>query len=104
MPPAISGNGEHFEVHCSGVVAQQIYELQDSATGKQKKEIADAFWAVVKRLQVDPHDFGEPLYRLPSMRMQVRTSVVPPLAVIFAVCEDRPHVFIKRVKLIGKRG
>jgi hypothetical protein len=32
--------------------------------------------------------------------MEIRTAVVGPLAVDFAVCEDQPLVFIKGVKLL----
>jgi len=40
------------------------------------------------------------LYRLPILRMQVRACVVRPLAVDFAVCEDRPVVIINGVTLL----
>jgi hypothetical protein len=36
--------------------------------------------------------------------MQVRTIVIRPLVVDFAVCEDHPLVFIKGVKLLAARG
>lgn len=47
---------------------------------------------------MDPSEFGEPLYRLPALKIQVRTSIVPPLAIHFGVCEERPLVFIKGVQ------
>jgi hypothetical protein len=34
--------------------------------------------------------------------MQVRTCVVPPLAVDFALCDERPLVFLKRMKLVTR--
>jgi hypothetical protein len=34
--------------------------------------------------------------------MNVATAIVRPLAIDFAVCTDRPLVFIKRVKLLAK--
>ena len=68
------------------------------------KGAAPRRWAalrhVYQRLQDDPYSLGEPLYRLPGLRMQVRTCIVPPLLVHFAVCEDQPHVFLKGVKLL----
>jgi hypothetical protein len=61
-----------------------------------------AFRQIVERLQLDPTEFGEPCYRLSALRMQVRTVVVRPLAVDFAVCEDHPLVFIKGATLLGE--
>jgi hypothetical protein len=54
-----------------------------------------AFRQIVDELVHNPSRFGEALYRLPAMRMQVRCGVIRPLVVDFAVCEDRPVVFIK---------
>ena len=33
--------------------------------------------------------------------MQIRAVVVPPLTVVFGVCENKPHVFIRRGRLLG---
>jgi hypothetical protein len=46
---------------------------------------------------------GEPLYRLTGLRMQVHTCLVRPLEIDYAVCEDRPLVFIKGVTLLGTK-
>jgi hypothetical protein len=97
---AVSGNGQRYEVHCSGAVAKSIRRLQESASPAQRKRIALAFRGIVERLRVAADQLGEPLYRLPTLRMQVRTVVVPPLAVVFGVCEDRPLVFIRRGRLL----
>jgi hypothetical protein len=58
---------------------------------------------VIVRLRNDPTEFGEPLYRLPVMRMQLRCASIRPLYVDFAVCDDRPLVFIKAVKLLASQ-
>ncbi len=63
-----------------------------------------AFRHIYLRLQQDPNAFGEPLYRLPALRMQVRTVAVRPLVVDFAICEDRLIVFIKGVMLLAEQG
>jgi hypothetical protein len=64
------------------------------------QELLKAARTVHERLSRDPMDFGEPLYRLPSLRMQVRCAAIRPLYVDFAICEDRPLLFIKSVKLL----
>lgn len=47
--------------------------------------------------------FGEPEYRLPALKMQIRSGGVLPLIVHVGVCEDEPIVFIKKVTLLGNR-
>jgi hypothetical protein len=83
------------------LVAKALYRLQQEASPTERKRIANAFRKIVEKLQLDPHLVGEPLYRLPSLRMQVRTAVFPPLAIMYAVCEDRPLVFIKKGRLLA---
>ncbi len=56
---------------------------------------------IVEHLESNPQALGEPLYRLPELRMQVRLVLVSPVSVHFAVCEDRPLVFIKGVMLMS---
>ena len=52
----------------------------------------------------DPYDFGEPLYRLPALRMQIRHGAILPLFIDYGVCEDRPLVFIRGVTLLPPGG
>jgi hypothetical protein len=98
---ATAGNGQKYEVHCSGAVAKSFKQLQVGASPAQRKRIARAFQTIVEKLEVAAHEVGEELYRLPTMRMQVRAVVVPPLTVVFGVCENKPHVFIRRGRLLG---
>jgi hypothetical protein len=44
--------------------------------------------------------FGEPQYRLPALQLQVRCAVIRPLVMYFAVPEERPEVYIQKVKLL----
>ena len=97
------GNGaRRFEVHCSVALAATIRRVHRQAWRQGRgRAFTRAFRQIVRRLELDPSDTGEPAYRLPGLRMQVRTAVVRPLVVDFAVCEDRPLVFIKGVKLLA---
>jgi hypothetical protein len=45
--------------------------------------------------------FGEPLYRLPALRLLVRHAMVAPLVVDYAVYEERPVVFIRGFKVLS---
>src|SRR5436305_1917819 len=94
-----------YQVHCSGAIAEGLRQLQrQTNSGTRKRAIAAAFRRIVERLKLHPFEFGEPSYRLPGLRLQIRTCIVGPLVVHFAVSEDRPLVFIKAVKLLSDRG
>ena len=82
-------------------MAERLRRLQRQAAreGRGQAMVA-AFKRLVHRLQRNAPGVGEPLYRLSVLRMQVRTVVIRPLAVDFAVCEDRPLVFIKSIQLL----
>jgi hypothetical protein len=99
---ASSGNGrQSFQISFSELIAEAIRQLQRRASLQGRGEqFLQALRAVVGRLQRDPNEFGEPLYRLSALRLQVRCAVIRPLSIDFAVSEDRPLVFIKAVKLL----
>ena len=78
-----TGNGQRYEVHCSGAVAKSFKQLQIGASPALRKQIAVAFETIVAKLQVSAHEVGEELYRLPALKMQIRAVVVPPLSVVF---------------------
>ena len=94
--------GIDYEVYCSSVVAQTIRNahLQAIEEGRGEAMVA-AFRDAVENLRKRAPRFGEALYRLPSLRMEVRHAVLRPIAVQFGVCEDRPLVFIKNVTLLS---
>jgi len=100
------GNGaRRFEVDCSGALAKTIRRIHRQASLQGRgKAVTKAFRQIIRRLEIDPFQTGEPAYRLPSLRMQVRTVIVRPLVVDFAICEDWPLVFIKGVKLLSAQG
>ena len=99
----ISSNGEHsFQIEISGAIAATIRQLQRQASREGRGlEFLRALRRVAHRLHRDPNRFGEPLYRLPGMHMQVRCAAIIPLSVNFAVYEDRPLVYIQVVKLLS---
>jgi hypothetical protein len=89
----------HVTRFIAGAITQELKNLQSQAI-KKGKTIASAFRQIIQRLRDNPTETGEPNYRLPFMRMEIRTVVVRPLVVDFAVCEDKPLVFIKGVMLL----
>jgi len=96
-------NGERpYELSYSEVVQKAFEDCQRRASSEGRgREFLEATAAVFQRLQFDPTAFGEPLYRLVHMRLQVRTAAVGPLSVVFAVSDDRPVVYLKAVELLS---
>jgi hypothetical protein len=102
--PERDDRGQPYEVHGSGAIAVLLRRIQRQATREGRGgQVLAAIRQIYQRLHTDPMNFGEPAYRLPGLRMQVRTAAVRPLIVDFGVCEDRPMVFIKGIKLLSGR-
>lgn len=99
----MSLSGEQFNVHISAHTLSQLRDLQRRAARSGRgRDMVAAFRTVVTRLKNEPWDFGEPMYRLPALRLQVRCAVVPPLIIHFGVCEDRATVYVKGVESLGE--
>lgn len=60
-----------------------------------------AYRKIIERLRQAPLDFGEPLYRLPVLRLLVRQAMISPLVVDYAVHEEQPLVFIRGFKVLS---
>jgi hypothetical protein len=75
-------NGGSYEISHSGAVTKVLRELFRQATREGR---AEAFLAALRqigdRLERSPDRFGEPLYRLPALRLQVRSAVIRPVVV-----------------------
>jgi len=97
------GNGaSRFQVHCSGAILDVITSVHRVASRRGiGNAVTRAFRQIIRRLEADPFQVGEPEYRLPGLRMQIRRTILSPLVVEFGVCEDRLLVFIKGVKLLS---
>jgi len=94
MPTSPSA-GPPFEVHLSGVIAARLREVQTQATLEGRGDaVLSAFRQIIDRLKRDPMIAGEPLFRLPALRMRVRQVAIRPLYINYAVCEDHPLVFL----------
>lgn len=88
-----------YEVHFSRAVAERLRRLQRRASRAGRGDLLiHALRTIVHRLRHEPLTFGEPLYRLPALRLQVRCAVVRPLVIDFGVHEDRPVIYVKGVQ------
>jgi hypothetical protein len=99
---ATAGNGQpRFQVHLSGKIAQTVRLLPEQAMQEGRAPaFVIAFRSMTQRLLNSPMDFGEPLYHLPALKLQVRHALIGPLVVYFAVHQHRPLVFLKELTLL----
>jgi hypothetical protein len=96
-----NSNGPTFTVHVSKKIGDSVREIHERAKkqGRGDKVIA-AIEEILQRLRTNPNNLGEPLYRLGALKLEVRTCVIRPINVDFAVHQERFLVFIKGVKLL----
>lgn len=96
-----NGTGR-FRIECSDVLKGEIRRIHRmAATVGQGAAVTAALIEIADRLQRDPYQAGEPGYRLPALRLRLRTVVVRPIVIHYAIHQDHPIVFIKSVRLLG---
>jgi hypothetical protein len=97
-----SSNGDpYYGVHCSKATLDSIKLLHNKASDLDiGEQFVDAIRTINERLRYEPIRFGEPLYHLPTKEGLVCLGSVAPLAVRYAVYEDKRLVFILRVWLL----
>jgi hypothetical protein len=88
----------HFAANTKDLVKARFLEAVVDGSGQR---FLTALRAVVERLQRDPHAFGEPLYRLPALKLLVYHGVLAPLVVDYGVHEEQPLVFIRGVRVLS---
>jgi hypothetical protein len=90
-----------YSLHASGEILEAIGRIQRRAKREGRGDrVLSALAQIQDRLERDPQHLGEPLYRLSALRLDVRTCIIRPLVVDFAVHEENALVFIKSVRLI----
>jgi hypothetical protein len=91
-----------FKVHMSQTVREQFRNLNRLAIARGQ---GDAFVSALKRIvqprEARPHATGEPLYKLPNLRLQVRSAAIAPLVITFAVSTEHPYIYIKSGTLLS---
>ena len=92
---APNGSSGRYRVIYSEYVRTALKDLLKRA---KAKGVADAVLSALKKIDAELHThpsvFGEPTYDLHEMHLQARTAVVTPLAVYYAVDEERRLVYI----------
>ena len=94
-------NGARYQVDCSGAIVRRLEQIQKQAKEEGRGEqVLDAIRHILHRLTHEAAEFGEPLYHLPTLHLQIRHAAKGPLVMHFAVHENQPHVFINGVALL----
>jgi hypothetical protein len=102
MTPPPENAGYMWKVYLSRAVADSLLHIQRQATEEGRgEEAVAAFRQIVNRLHSDPWGLGEPLYRLPGLRLMVRSVALRPLVVHFGVSEEQRLVYIRSAKLLS---
>src|SRR5262245_12251080 len=97
----MTGNGSSYHVDMSGFAKASLKQrhLEAAKKGEGKRFVA-AVGKIVDRLRHDPTDFGEPLYHLQALKLQVRQAVVDHLVVEYGVHAHKPLVIIRSFKVL----
>ena len=98
----MEGNGQEYNVQMVGLAKSQLkqhyFEAAAAGTGQR---LSAALRQIVSRLQKDPLNFGEPLYRLPTLNLQVRKGAIAPVAGFYGVHNEKPLVWINGFKMLS---
>jgi hypothetical protein len=99
------GAGPPFQVVSSDLTTAATRALLHRAAqaGQGARALA-AYLGLLDALERRARDFGEPLYPLTHMRLQVRAGSIRPLLVNYAVHEDQALVFIRFFALMSDPG
>lgn len=98
-----SGNGHFFEVRTSQQLLGALEHIKQQELQKgEGKRFLNALRSLYDRLRRDPHAFGEALYRLAGLRLTVYSGLSGPLAVQYAIHDEKPLVFIKSVQWLAE--
>jgi len=91
-----------FYVDASVELRERIKLLHRLAIEQDRGEFfISSFKEIYSHLHDDPFEFGEPLYTLPMLRLQVRTASILPVVVTYGVSSDSPMVVIKDVQMLN---
>jgi hypothetical protein len=97
------GNGEQirYQVHASKLTRDGLRRQRaELAKAGKSTEFVSALRRAYERLQTAPLEFGEPLYRLPAMKLLVRQAMIGKLVIDYGIHEELPLVFIRSFRYL----
>lgn len=99
---SVNGPQRRYSVSMSKAQRAHLRQLrQQEDTLGQGQRFVSAYREIVRRLQRDPQVFGEKLYTLPVLKLDIRQAVFDRIVVDYGVHEERKMVFIRGFKLLS---
>lgn len=98
-----SGNGpiQQYAVSMSQFHQARLLQLHEQAEASGRSlRFLNAYREILGRLKRDPRVFGEQIYSLTVLKLEVRTAAIHPLIVHYGVHQERKIVFIQGFKLL----
>lgn len=96
-----NGKGPPYKIIISQQLSGIVKNLHAEALAVGRgKEFLKALRQIIDELRMRASEFGEELYRLPSLRLLVRQGMIAPLVVDFAVHDEKPLVFVSGFKVL----
>ena len=97
-----NGTPAPFRVEMTGPAETDFESTLDAAAAAGVgRAVVDAIGQIWRRLEHGPRDFGEPMYHLRAMKMEVRKAAIAPIYVEYGVHDDQLVVVIRRVRWLG---
>ena len=91
-------SGPRFRVSMLESAKAQLREIADFvAEGGSNSDIAAAFRKMLRRLERDPREFGEPLFHYRQSKMTVRCAASHPLYIVYGVHDEQSIVVVRLV-------
>lgn len=90
-----------YKVVISTYLTQQAYKLHDVAVEHNLgKAFVEALDVIERGLRTNPREFGDPLFRLPALKLQIYMRGVFPIAVDYGVHDKLPLVIVRGFRLM----
>ena len=97
-----NGSSGRYLVDVLGGVRLELRDIaRRAALSGEGGRVRRAYAAIIGRLRQDAREFGEPMYHLDAMKMEVRKAAIAPLYIEYGVHDDKPVVVIRRVRWLG---
>lgn len=94
---------EGYRVSCPGIVRERFLGSlkKKGLTPDENKRVQAALKRIEERLRLDPSQFGEPRYHLPTLNLEVRIGIEQNVSVSFGVNKSSNVVIINDLVYLG---
>jgi hypothetical protein len=99
MKPEVNGQ-DTYRVSSSGALAKKIKAMFEIAIeAGQEAGFFQGLERIHKKSENDPGKFGEPLYHLKNLNLEMRIGVIYPFTVTYGVNYSARTVFISKLTM-----